>query len=64
LKKYYKWLDENAYKYGFHNTYQKWLEIDWYEIEPWHWRYMWVELATYLKDNNLTIAEFYFNKEK
>ena len=23
LKKYYKWLKNNAYKYGFHNTYQK-----------------------------------------
>lgn len=59
LQKYFKWLNNNAYKYGFHNTYQKWLKIDWYEIEPWHWRYLWVELATYLKDNNLTIAEYY-----
>lgn len=64
LKKYYKWLDENAYKYGFHNTYQKWLEIDWYEIEPWHWRYLWKELASYLKEKNITFAEFYFNKNK
>ena len=64
LVKYFEWLNENAYKYGFHNTYQKWLKIDWYEIEPWHWRYMWVELATYLKENNITIAEFYFNKNK
>ncbi|MBT3727072.1 hypothetical protein HOG21_05315 [bacterium] len=23
LKEYYKWLNKNAYKYGFHNTYQK-----------------------------------------
>ncbi len=64
LQKYYKWLDENAYKYGFHNTYQKWLQIDWYEIEPWHWRYVWKELASYLKEKNITIAEFYFNKNK
>jgi D-alanyl-D-alanine carboxypeptidase len=62
LATYYYWLNDNAHKYGFHNTYVKWLNIDWYEIEPWHWRYMWVELATYLKDNNLTIAEFYNNK--
>jgi LAS superfamily LD-carboxypeptidase LdcB len=33
--------------------------VDWYEIEPWHWRYLWVELATYLKNKDLTIAEFY-----
>ncbi len=59
LTSYYDWLSKNAYKYGFHNTYQKWLEIDWYEIEPWHWRYLWVEFATYLKENNITIAEYY-----
>lgn len=59
LKKYYKWLDENAYKYGFHNTYQRWLKIDWYEIEPWHWRYVWKELSKYLIENNQTLAEYY-----
>lgn len=61
LQEYYKWLNENAHKYGFHNTYQKWLSIDWYEIEPWHWRYLWVEMATSLWNNNLTIAEYYKN---
>lgn len=64
LWKYYTWLDENAHKYGFHNTYQKWLEIDGYEIEPWHWRYLGVDLATYLQENKITIAEFYFQQEK
>ncbi len=59
LQKYYIWLNDNAHKFGFHNTYQRWLNIDWYEIEPWHWRYLWVELATYLKNKDLTIAEFY-----
>ena len=62
LVKYYKWLDGNAYKYGFHNTYQKWLKIDWYEIEPWHWRYVWIDLAKNLIENNMTIAEFYNKK--
>lgn len=59
LNSYYDWLSKNAHFYGFHNTYQKWLKIDGYEIEPWHWRYVWVELATYLYENNLTFAEFY-----
>jgi len=58
-KKYFEWLNSNAHKYGFHNTYQKGLKIDTYNIEPWHWRYMWVPLATLLKENNLTIAEYY-----
>ena len=59
LKKYFNWLQSNAHLYGFHNTYQKGLEIDTYEIEPWHWRYMWIELATYLKEKDLTFAEYY-----
>ena len=63
LSKYYQWLSENAHLYGFHNTYQKGIEIDGYEIEPWHWRYLWVDLATYLRDNDMTFAEFY-NKYK
>lgn len=58
-QKYFNWFNENAYKYGFHNTYQRWLKIDWYEIEPWHWRYLWIDLATYLKNENITMAEFY-----
>ena len=63
LWKYYTWLDQNAHKYGFHNTYQKWLEIDGYEIEPWHWRYLGVDLASYLHENKITIAEFYFQQK-
>lgn len=59
LAKYYNWLSKNAHNYGFHNTYTKWLEIDWYEIEPWHWRYLWVELATELKQRELSLAEYY-----
>jgi len=59
LKKYFEWMNKNAYKYGFHNTYQKWIDVDWYEIEPWHWRYLWVDLAKELKENDLTFAEYY-----
>jgi len=57
--KYFDWLNENAYKYWFANTYIKWLKVDWYEIEPWHWRYLWIPFATYLKNHNMTIAEFF-----
>ncbi len=57
--KYFEWLKENAYKYGFHNTYQKWVEIDTYVVEPWHWRYLWKSLAKLLWENNITIAEYY-----
>jgi len=63
--KYYQWLKDNAHLYGFHNTYQKWMDIDWKMIEPRHWRYVWVDLATLLHDHNQTFAEFFYeNIEK
>lgn len=63
LANYYVWLFENAHYYGFTNTYQKGLNIDGYEIEPWHWRYVWVDLARFLKESNITFAEFYYEKK-
>ena len=59
IKKYMTWIKENAHKFGFHNSYQKWIKIDWYQKEAWHFRYLWIELATYLKENNMSFAEFY-----
>ena len=59
LQGFYVWLSENAHFYGFHNSYQKGRDIDGYEIEPWHWRYLWVEFADYLHDNDMTFAEYY-----
>lgn len=59
--KYYDWLMNNAHRRGFHNTYQKWIEIDGKMMEPWHWRYVWVSLATYLHDNGLSLAEYFYS---
>lgn len=58
---YYVWLKNNAHNYGFHNSYQNGREVDWYVVEPWHWRYLWVDFATYLHNNNQTFAEYYNN---
>lgn len=58
--KYYQRLNDNAHLYGFHNSYQKWMEVDGKMIEPWHWRYVWVELATILHDRNQTFAEYFY----
>jgi D-alanyl-D-alanine carboxypeptidase len=49
--KYYQWLYDNAHRYGFHNTYQKGIAIDGKIVEPWHWRYVGVALATYLHES-------------
>jgi D-alanyl-D-alanine carboxypeptidase len=46
----YKWLTENAYKYGFVISYPK--ENKYYIYEPWHWRFVGISLATRIHDDN------------
>ena len=45
----YFWLTEVAHKYGFVLSYPK--GNTYYIYEPWHWRYVGVELATKLHDD-------------
>ncbi|MEQ1561441.1 MAG: M15 family metallopeptidase [Nitrospira sp.] len=47
----YKWLVENAYRYGFTMSYPK--ENTYYIFEPWHFRFVGVELATRLHEQNI-----------
>ncbi len=49
------WLQDNAYKYGFILSYPK--NNSYYQYEPWHYRYVGVELATYLKTNDLNFYD-------
>jgi len=57
----YKWMQENAHKYGFILRYPKGKEyITGYMYEPWHYRYVGVKIATFIKRNNLTYEEYYF----
>lgn len=56
---YYQWFIENWANWGFHNSYQKWIEIDWQMEEPWHRRYLWIDLAQNLCYNNQTFSERY-----
>ncbi len=44
----YKWLQENAYKYGFILSYPA--GNAYYKFEPWHWRFVGIALATKLHD--------------
>ena len=57
---YYQWLVNNAHKYGFHNSYQKWMDVDGKMVEQWHWRYVWKELATILHDRWQTFTEYFY----
>lgn len=45
----YKWLLENAYKYGFVISYPK--SNSYYIYEPWHWRFVGEDLADDLYDD-------------
>lgn len=56
----FKWLDVNAYKYGFILRYPKDKEnITGYSYEPWHYRYVGVDIATQVYELGLTYDEYY-----
>lgn len=57
-RRYIQWLQANAHLYGWTQSYQKWVEIDEYDIEPWHYRYLGVTLATRLHNLGWTYTEF------
>jgi LAS superfamily LD-carboxypeptidase LdcB len=44
----YRWMQNNAHMYGFTLSYPE--DNTFYVFEPWHWRYVGVKLATYLRD--------------
>ncbi|MBR6690652.1 MAG: M15 family metallopeptidase [Bacilli bacterium] len=56
----FKWLQQNAHKYGFILRYPKDKEyLTGYEYESWHYRYVGIEVATYIHKNNITFDEYY-----
>lgn len=58
----YKWLTENAHKYGWVLRYPADKEdITGYMSEPWHWRYVGVTAAAALKTSGKTTLEEYYN---
>ena len=56
----FKWMQENAHKYGFILRFPKDKEkITGYEYESWHYRYVGEKIATYIHENNLCYEEYY-----
>ena len=56
----FNWMKENAYKFGFILRYTK--ENEWitgYKDEPWHYRYVGVEISTYIHNNPMTFEEYF-----
>lgn len=53
------WLKEHAHEYGFILRYPADRILDTqYGFEPWHYRYVGEELATYLYENNLILEDY------
>jgi zinc D-Ala-D-Ala carboxypeptidase len=46
----FSWMKDNAHKYGFVLSYPE--KNAFYQYEPWHWRFVGVDLATKLKRQN------------
>ena len=58
-----KWLREHAQDYGFTLRYDEGKEeITGIGYEPWHFRYVGVDVARYLKEHNLSLEEFYIEE--
>lgn len=61
----YEWMQENAHKYGFILRFPKGKEKETgYQFESWHYRYVGEEIAKYIKENNITLEEYYATKIK
>lgn len=53
------WLLENAHHYGFTLSYPRdTLELTGFYYEPWHYRYVGVEMATMLKEQGITLTAY------
>jgi D-alanyl-D-alanine carboxypeptidase len=53
-----RWLLEHAHEYGFTLSYpRETFELTGFYYEPWHYRYIGPELATKLKEENISLFE-------
>lgn len=60
-----RWLAKNAHKYGFTMSYPKGKEKNTgYKYEPWHWRFVGIDIATSLYNQGLAFNESTFDIQK
>ena len=56
----YTWMKDNSYKYGYILRYPEGMDnITGYSFEAWHYRYVGVDVATYIYEHNITFDEYY-----
>lgn len=54
------WVNEHCHEFGFVRRFKyEYRYITGYDQEAWHYRYLGVELATYLYENDMTLEEYY-----
>ena len=59
-----QWLAKNAHKYGFILRYPKdRVETTGYAYEPWHFRYVGVDISEYMYKNNLVLEDLHESVE-
>ena len=57
----YEWMQENAYKYGFILRFsKKYEDVTGFRSEPWHYRYVGVDIATYIHEHKNIPYEYYY----
>ena len=56
----YNWMINNSYKYGFILRYpENTRDTTGYDFEPWHYRYVGVEAAKIIHNENILFEEYY-----
>lgn len=56
----WNWLDQNAHKFGFVMSYRATqTNITGYDFEPWHWRFVGIDLATRIRSSEELVQSFY-----
>jgi D-alanyl-D-alanine carboxypeptidase len=54
-----QWLRTHAHEYGFTLSYpREAFEVTQFYYEPWHFRYIGIEMATQLKNDNISLTEW------
>ena len=55
----FKWMQDNAYKYGFILRFPKGKELETgYQYESWHYRYVGLEIAKEIKEKGICFEEY------
>jgi len=59
----FEWLTENAYNYGFILRYpDEYKDLHGYVFEPWHWRYVGVDVATAMHNEGIALFEEFYGR--